>query len=390
MKRRLSFFTALLLALLLPLTAYSEENRQDNSEGYFTVHDQDGNVLFRTSEEVSTDDEYISGDNKRYRVTQVDEAAKRAAAVFVEDVILPEVSWNTADQNWKPTIALYCTHTSESYIQGDGTESEANGGGILDVAAQLREALKNAGCECVLDDTNHVPHDAGAYRRSRKTAESLMQQSRPTLLLDIHRDGVPADEYAEEINNDEISAVRIVIGKGNQNYAVNEELAQTIKSVADSQYPGLIKDIYLGKGDYNQDLMPRCLLLEFGTSEGDKEHAEKSTNYVAQVIATALGAQTAQAEPLATGQAPSGTGAAPQATGGGQQNAAPQATAKPAAGSSSAWKSAGWIILVLAAVGGLILLFFVRSGKRAESSKHLFKEMTGLGSKPDEDRDEKK
>ena len=48
-----------------------------------------------------------------------------------------------------------------------------------------------------------------------------------------------------------MSKVRLLVGKGNQNKDANLSFAKQIKAVADKMYPGLIKDIYMGKGAYN-------------------------------------------------------------------------------------------------------------------------------------------
>jgi stage II sporulation protein P len=58
--------------------------------------------------------------------------------------------------------------------------------------------------------------------------------------------------------------------------------------VADDSYPGLIKDIFIGKGSYNQELSPRSLLFEMGTHENTKEAAQKSTAYLADVVSRSL------------------------------------------------------------------------------------------------------
>lgn len=372
----------LLIGLLFPIGVLADT---DPDSGYYTVHDPQGSVLLRTAGQVSQGDEYISSDNRRYRVTQVDETARRAAAVFVEEVTMPEVVFPADESQWVPRVALYCTHTDESYIDGDGTESIAEGGGILDVAALLQKGLQEEGCEAVLDDTNHVPHDAGAYRRSRKTAAALMKEEFPTLLLDIHRDAVPEDEYLHELEGEELSSVRIVIGRGNANYPVNEELAKTVKAIADARYPGLIKDIYMGKGDYNQDLMPRSLLLEFGSHETEKEMAEKSTAYLAEVIAVTLGAnEGAQAAPAATAAPEGGATAAPD-------DAEAQNPPVPKADTQgSSLKGVGIIVGILVLIGAGILLFFVQKGKRGESAGHFVRELTGMGRRPDPDREERK
>ena len=69
-------------------------------------------------------------------------------------------------------MALYCTHSDESYEEGDGKSSIEKRGGIYDVAEKLKAALEKKGVTVYYSDENHFPHDAGAYRRSRSTAAS--------------------------------------------------------------------------------------------------------------------------------------------------------------------------------------------------------------------------
>ena len=84
----------------------------------------------------------------------------------------------------------------------------------------------------------------------------------------------------------------------NQHSAVNREFAKEIKQVADRQYPGLVKDIFIGKGNYNQDLSPNAILLEFGTHTIDKDRVLASTEMMADVVSTTLyGEETGSAKP---------------------------------------------------------------------------------------------
>lgn len=61
-------------------------------------------------------------------------------------------------------------------------------------------------------------------------------------------------------------------------------------------YPGLIKDIFIGKGNYNQELYPQSVLLEFGTHTTDKERAIQSTQFMATVLDKVLFGGAAKAE----------------------------------------------------------------------------------------------
>jgi stage II sporulation protein P len=289
------------LLLLIPQKAAADD-WFEAEPGYFTVYEENGKELFVIGSEVSVDDEYVSEKNKRYRIVRVEKDKKRAEARFVENVVLPditdeEVSMMAAalEDKQNKVIGIYNTHSDESYVPSDGKASIKGNGGIFDVSAQLGKELKKRGVKVVVDKTPHDPHDAGAYRRSRKTAVNLLKENQPAALFDVHRDAVPKEAYIKELKGEPISRVRIVIGRRNQNWKSNEALAYRIKAVADKIHPGLIKDIYYGKGNYNQELLPRSLLFEFGTYSHTKERALRSTSYLADVIVKTLYGGTAKA-----------------------------------------------------------------------------------------------
>ncbi|MDK2902478.1 MAG: stage sporulation protein [Clostridiales bacterium] len=289
-----------LICLLLVISSVQMPVKADDwygeEEKYFTVYDQDDKELFMIAWEVSKDDEYLSGDNKKYRIVSVDQQNHSAKAEYIEDVTLPDVDVSMiedveaamAQQDGDKRIAMYCTHSDESYIPSDGTSSKPEKGGIYDVAEAFKAGLEKRGIQVDLDETSHVPHDAGAYRRSRRTALRLMRETQPAATFDIHRDAVPQTQYVATIAGENASKIRIVIGRGNPNKDANEALAYKIKALADKVYPGMIKDIYYGKGDYNQDLSPRSLLLEFGTYDHTKERAQNSAEIFANVVSAAV------------------------------------------------------------------------------------------------------
>ena len=286
----------------------------------FTASDPEGNRVFSICGAVHEGDEYISADNTLYRVVSVDGQSAVCERIGLES--MPDVSWldtgaaqavfanqlaipaAAADSNSKRLIAMYVTHSDESYIPSDGTESIEGQGGIYDVAREFRDALQDLGIDVILDESTHLPHDSGAYRRSRQTAERLLKK-RPDAIIDIHRDGIPdAEEYKVELGGESASQVRLLVGRANQNSAVNREFAKEMKAVADKQYPGLIKDIFIGKGTYNQDLSPNAILLEFGTHTISKERVLNSVDKMDNVVSTTLyGAQTGSAKSEETAKA---------------------------------------------------------------------------------------
>src|SRR5690606_32180147 len=174
------------------------------------------------------------------------------------------------------------------YVPTSGRDSEEYGD-IHEVGKRLAESFEKMGYEVVWRDDSHLPHDGQAYLRSRRTASEISRRG-PVTMLDVHRDAIPRpEEYLADVNGELISQVRLVVGRQNPNRDANLEYAKRIKAIADEKYPGLIKGIFHAKGNYNQDLGPRMILLEFGTHVTTLEQALRSTEMMAEVIAAAAG-----------------------------------------------------------------------------------------------------
>lgn len=360
------------IVLLLPTRVFAQTTTDayDEYDGsVYTVKLEDGSTLFTVAANVSEGDEYISADNKRYKINIVNREDSTATATFDGVEELPSVEWlksafavtTAAKAAGERKIAIYCTHTDESYIPSDGTESNDNGGGIIDVAESLKASLEKQGVTVAFDDSNHLPHDGGAYKRSRETAVSLMK-AMPDALLDVHRDGIPdPDEYITTVDGEEVTKVRLLVGRSNANSASNKEFAKQIKAIADEQYPGLIKDIFIGKGSYNQDLSPQSVLLEFGTHTTSKERAERSTGMIATSITTAL---------YGSGSAAGGT-----------------------AKTNSGVGKGIWIVVIFAILAAIVYAFVATGSGRGMMNKlaRNTSEITGglIGKKPEDDRRER-
>jgi len=331
-------------------------------------------------------DEYIAADNHLYEIVRVD--GQRAVVKDQGDVELPDVSWLEGDAalpvsaTRNKLIALYCTHSDESYEPSDGTYSNEKRGSIYEVARALAEGLEENGAQTEVSDTLHHPHDAGAYRRSRQTAVQLMK-SAPDAMLDIHRDGIPdPEEYTITLGGKDATKVRLLVGRGNQNMEANKDFALTVKAVADKVYPGLIKDIYMGKGTYNQDLMPHSILLECGTYTLKKERVLATMPMMADVLYRAMyGGVTGSAGVSDTRS----SGSTAEA----EDGITPGATDAPVAESSS---GSGTGILWVAGIFlvGLIIYGIVSTGSLSGGMKKAGRdvnEMTGglIGKKPEDD-----
>lgn len=292
---------AAILAIALP--AHADEL---DGDVLYRMIDVSGTPIMSLDGRIYEGDEYISADNQLYVVISVDDNAQTAVAMPMgeepsydleqaQSVFAPlSASKDTGSE--KKLICMYSTHSDESYEKGDGASSLIEDAGIYDVDRALKKALEEKGITVELDTTTHLPHDTKAYSRSRRTAEELLKL-RPDALLDIHRDGIPDEsEYETEVDGEETSKVRLLVGRSNPNADANREFAKQLKAVADEQYEGLIKDIFIGKGNYNQELYPRAILLEFGTHTLDKDLAIDATSYMADVLSTVLYGSSASAE----------------------------------------------------------------------------------------------
>ncbi len=380
MKRFVAFL--LFLVVLLPTFALAEET-------VWELVDEQGQHLTSICYEPDVGDTYLSGDNHLYQIIRVE--GSRAIAQDQGLQPMPDVSWLEDMDAAQPVSALtgerrlafYCTHSDESYEPSDGTYSSNEHGSVYQVAHALADSLAADGVTCDVSDELHHPHDAGAYRRSRQTAVALLK-SAPDAIFDIHRDGIPnPDEYAVTLGGKSASKIRLLVGRGNQNMEVNKEFALLIKAVADKVYPGLIKDIYMGKGAFNQDLYPQALLLECGTYTLEKERVMTSLPMLADVIYRSLwGGVTGSAGSSATTERRS----AQRSENDGITMGATDAPTAPEHTASSS-KGILWVVGVL--VVGLIVYGVLATGSfkggMRKAGRNL-NEMTGglVGKKPDD------
>lgn len=359
MKKTLKIILTALLLLCLTLSP-AAVLASEEGEDVYRLLDEQGETLTFFAGTPEPGDEYVTGDNRLYRVTQVDQGGKAARTQAMGKFALPNVDWAlesalpVAARN--KAVAIYCTHSDESYVPTDGASSIEKRGGIYDVAESLKKALEEKGITVKYSDENHYPHDAGAYRRSRATAASLAEEG-VDAIFDVHRDGIPdASQYTSEVDGRDVTKVRLLVGRSNQNAEANKQFAAQIKAIADQKYPGLVKDIYIGKGTYNQDLMSQAVLLEFGTHTSDKNEVLASTAFMADVLDRVLYGGV--------------TGAA-----GGQETK-----------NAGAWTGIAWVAGLF--VAGIFVYAFAASGNlktAGQKWKRSFQEMTGglLGGRGD-------
>lgn len=265
---------------------------------FFTIRDKDGITLFQTGLSVHVNDRYINENNVEYIIIKVDgrnataNIIQKEASVIANPILKPAVTGQTLfpaiPRTKSSHVVVYHTHTDESYIPTSGQASQPGGGDVFAVGDALAETLRKAGVSVTHSRATHDPHDINAYSRSRRTLTQLLKEQ-PDAAFDIHRDSAPASEYYTIINGVDSSRIMIVVGMSNPNIRTNLDFAKRIKNRADELYPGLIRGIFMGRGDYNQDLYPTAMLFEVGTDSISLNLAENSARCMGDVLVKELG-----------------------------------------------------------------------------------------------------
>ena len=278
------------------------QEMDERGDGFFFMKDLESkDTIMKTARLIRPGNEYITGENELFCVEKVEgdiawARSKGKIKLFegniatisqdnssLEKTVFQKKRPENKPENNVPRMGVYHSHGAESYVPSDGEESTLEGGGILQVGHAFVEALREKGLEVNYSSHTHVPHDAGAYNRSRRTAEQLLHQG-VGALFDVHRDAVPAEEYTAEVEDTPTVQVQIVVGQQNQNIQSNRHFAEGLKKVADKVHPGLVKGIFMASGNYNQDILPLSLLFEVGTHENTREGAARSMGLFSDVI----------------------------------------------------------------------------------------------------------
>ena len=219
----------------------------------------------------------------------------------------------------EPRILIYHTHTTEAYFKtpahqytdsGDWRTHE-NEHNIVAVGERLATLLQEKYGIAVLHDiTDHEPPKlATSYSRSVKTMEKYRAEYPSiTMYIDVHRDAYgnnpkkPADFIV--IDGKEVARLMFVVGTGEgatgtgygemPDFASNYALAKRITESLAQVNPGLVRNIRVKTGRYNQHISSQCLLVEVGHNANTLEQALNAVDYLAAAIAEAAGLDGSQ------------------------------------------------------------------------------------------------
>lgn len=191
----------------------------------------------------------------------------------------------------KPIVALYCTHSAETYPPTDGVEKlNGKNGGVYQVAQTLCEHLISLGIPAVVDDTIHdYPDWSSSYSNSLKTMQKL-KETYPSLVMfvDVHRDA-NCGSTVFTYQGGQAAQVMLVVGSDKRsehpNWEQNLAFAQKIANRMEEKAAGILRGVRVQNGRYNQHFSPHAILLEMGSTENSLAQVKTSAAVVAEALA---------------------------------------------------------------------------------------------------------
>jgi len=199
-------------------------------------------------------------------------------------------------QSDTPLIALYNTHTSETFELTDGlAHLKGKAGGIALVTGEIKKVIEEEyGIPVVYSDKLHDTSFNKSYAESEKTVKQLLEGN-PDLemLFDIHRDGaVTREQSLVTIHGQQVARILIIVGTDaradHPGWRENLDFARKIAAKMDNMYPGLSRGITTKEGRYHQQYSPRALLVEIGSAKNATDEAIASGRLFANVVVAVL------------------------------------------------------------------------------------------------------
>ncbi len=203
--------------------------------------------------------------------------------------------------NKKMNIILFHTHGTEAYKENakKNYRSENVKNNIVGIGSIIAKNLTNYGLNIThLKDYNDLPSYNLSYANSKKLVTKNLDTQKKNLIIDIHRDGADAESNYEKIlesvtrvkiNNEYIATFSIIIGGENENIEDLKKIANAVKSVSDSLYPGLCRGVVIRDGAYfNQNISDYALLLEVGSNLNTVDEAKITADFLSEILCNAI------------------------------------------------------------------------------------------------------
>lgn len=292
-------------------TGDNENKDQNEEEKQSSENDENLSNAENSSESTSNGDALqLIGINKDWTVTEIDNSGvnprhtdeyqgvyinNSSKYTLTQEMLTPNIDVN------KNKVAIYHTHTCESYTPTDKYTYTASGNyrtidlnfSVSKVGDVLESCLNSYGCTVIHDRTYHdYPAYNGSYSRSLITAQNI-KNSNPDvdIVIDLHRDAIANEKYAPKVKIGEeyVSQLMFVIGtdganSAHTNWLQNLKFAIKVQQKANELYPGLFKPIILRNSEYNQHVAKSACIIEVGSTGNTLEESMGAMKYLARII----------------------------------------------------------------------------------------------------------
>ncbi len=216
-----------------------------------------------------------------------------------------EAAFSTATYTFSeaPTVLIYHTHATESYLKGETDDyietetgrTENNAYNVIAVGDALASALEERGFTVIHDTTNVEPPElTSAYSRS---LEVMQEYEDIDIYIDLHRNASRQRGRSDNtvlIGETPCAKLFFVVGTGIGTYdgeydilpdwESNYTFALSVMDAIEDEAQSLVKPIRLKVGRYNQH-MGLCLLAEIGTNADTLSAALNTVPYLATALA---------------------------------------------------------------------------------------------------------
>ncbi len=225
----------------------------------------------------------------------------------VKSLLNAKPSYGTITKS-KPYILIYHTHTTEGYeLLDKGFYSDEYNSRTKDVTKtvvrvgdEIEKELKKAGYGVIHDKKIYDETYNGAYSRSYVTVQKVLKENPSVIItLDVHRDAIHYDDGTKckptaVINGKKAAQVMIISGCEENgitdfpNWKQNLVFAAALQNKVEENYSGLMRPIFFCDRQYNMEVTPCSLLLEFGTDANTLDEAVYSGRLIGKSLASLL------------------------------------------------------------------------------------------------------
>ena len=272
-----------------------KEQSNNNKNKNIEEQDQEYSELLPPGTETNVVKEKNKNDiyNTTYETVQI---RNQTSIILTEEMLVPDVNFDTNN------IIIFHTHTSESYTPSEKYSYISSGNfrtqdtnfNVVGVGNELTRCLQTKGINVIHDNTFHdYPEYNGAYTRSLKTVQNLLQTTKADLVIDLHRDAIGNCDYGPSvmIGDKKVAQLMFVMGSNeggleHPNWIQNLKVAIKIQKKANEMYPGLFKPILLSQYRYNEHIAKGACIIEVGATGNTMEECLESMKYLAEIIAT--------------------------------------------------------------------------------------------------------